>query len=85
MALNGYYFKYESFEVEIPNANQAGIRNVARTAALLSSLPETVPATTLNRLCGSGLDAVGYVPRPCCQSFPASAANIGPPLWEGKP
>ncbi len=41
-------------------ANQAGEdnRNVARMAVLLAGLPETVPGTTVNRLCGSGLDAV---------------------------
>ena len=41
-------------------ANQAGEdnRNVARMAALLSGLPETVPAVTVNRLCASGLEAV---------------------------
>lgn len=41
-------------------ANQAGEdnRNVARMAALLSGLPETVPGITVNRLCASGLDAV---------------------------
>ncbi|CUH69450.1 Beta-ketoadipyl-CoA thiolase [Thalassovita autumnalis] len=41
-------------------ANQAGEdnRNVARMAALLAGLPETVPGTTMNRLCGSGMDAV---------------------------
>ncbi len=41
-------------------ANQAGEdnRNVARMAVLLSRLPETVPALTVNRLCASGLDAV---------------------------
>ncbi len=41
-------------------ANQAGEdnRNVARMAALLAGLPETVPGTTVNRLCGSGMDAV---------------------------
>jgi 3-oxoadipyl-CoA thiolase len=52
-------------EVVLGCANQAGEdnRNVARMAALLSGLPETVPATTLNRLCGSGLDAVGYAAR----------------------
>lgn len=43
-------------------ANQAGEdnRNVARMAALLAGLPETVPGTTINRLCGSGMDAVAY-------------------------
>lgn len=42
-------------------ANQAGEdnRNVARMAVLLAGLPETVPAGTVNRLCGSGLNAVG--------------------------
>ncbi|PTW62599.1 3-oxoadipyl-CoA thiolase [Breoghania corrubedonensis] len=40
-------------------ANQAGEdnRNVARMAVLLAGLPETVPGTTINRLCGSGMDA----------------------------
>ena len=42
-------------------ANQAGEdnRNVARMAVLLAGLPESVPASTVNRLCGSSLDAVG--------------------------
>ncbi|GAA0751760.1 3-oxoadipyl-CoA thiolase [Sphingomonas sp. ABOLD] len=42
-------------------ANQAGEdnRNVARMAVLLSGLPEAVPGVTVNRLCGSGLNAVG--------------------------
>ncbi|SFT78077.1 3-oxoadipyl-CoA thiolase [Mesorhizobium sp. YR577] len=46
-------------------ANQAGEdnRNVARMAALLSGLPVEVPGTTVNRLCGSGLDAVGLAAR----------------------
>jgi acetyl-CoA acyltransferase len=46
-------------------ANQAGEdnRNVARMAVLLSGLPETTPGTTINRLCGSGLDAVGQAAR----------------------
>ena len=46
-------------------ANQAGEdnRNVARMAWLLAGLPETVPASTINRLCGSGMDAVGIVAR----------------------
>jgi acetyl-CoA acyltransferase len=41
-------------------ANQSGEdnRNVARMAALLAGLPQSVPGATLNRLCGSGLDAV---------------------------
>ncbi|MCA0908652.1 3-oxoadipyl-CoA thiolase [Ruegeria marisrubri] len=43
-------------------ANQAGEdnRNVARMSSLLAGLPVSVPGTTLNRLCGSGLDAVSY-------------------------
>jgi len=47
-------------EVTLGCANQAGEdnRNVARMAALLSGLPETVPGLTVNRLCASGLDAV---------------------------
>lgn len=46
-------------------ANQSGEdnRNVARMAALLSGLPETTPGCTINRLCGSGMDAVGYATR----------------------
>jgi 3-oxoadipyl-CoA thiolase len=42
-------------------ANQAGEdnRNVARMSSLLSGLPQEVPACTINRLCGSGLNAVG--------------------------
>jgi 3-oxoadipyl-CoA thiolase len=48
-------------EVMMGAANQAGEdnRNVARMAALLSGLPTSVPGVTLNRLCGSGMDAVG--------------------------
>ena len=48
-------------EVFFGCANQAGEdnRNVARMAALLAGLPESVPGQTLNRLCASGLDAVG--------------------------
>ncbi|MCH8855903.1 MAG: 3-oxoadipyl-CoA thiolase, partial [Proteobacteria bacterium] len=46
-------------------ANQAGEdnRNVARMAALLAGLPIDVPGVTVNRLCGSGLDAVGTAAR----------------------
>jgi 3-oxoadipyl-CoA thiolase len=48
-------------EVFLGCANQAGEdnRNVARMAALLAGLPTSVPGVTLNRLCASGLDAVG--------------------------
>ncbi|WP_114800178.1 3-oxoadipyl-CoA thiolase, partial [Moraxella canis] len=46
-------------------ANQAGEdnRNVARMSALLAGLPVTVPATTINRLCGSSLDAIAIANR----------------------
>jgi acetyl-CoA acyltransferase len=52
-------------EVVYGCANQAGEdnRNVARMAVLLAGLPIEVGATTLNRLCGSGMDAVGYAAR----------------------
>jgi len=46
-------------------ANQAGEdnRNVARMSALLAGLPDSVPGTTINRLCGSGMDAIGVAAR----------------------
>jgi len=46
-------------------ANQAGEdnRNVARMSSLLAGLPKNVPAVTLNRLCGSGMDAIGTAAR----------------------
>jgi 3-oxoadipyl-CoA thiolase len=46
-------------------ANQAGEdnRNVARMSALLAGLPVQVPGTTINRLCGSGMDAIGNAAR----------------------
>src|SRR5580693_4798905 len=52
-------------EVLLGCANQAGEdnRNVARMAGLLAGLPTTVPGVTINRLCGSGLDAVGTAAR----------------------
>ncbi|MCM3115410.1 3-oxoadipyl-CoA thiolase [Neobacillus sp. MER 74] len=52
-------------EVIFGNANQAGEdnRNVARMSALLAGLPVSVAGTTVNRLCGSGLDAVMYAAR----------------------
>src|SRR5580704_1670938 len=48
-------------EVFFGCANQAGEdnRNIARMALLLAGLPETTPGTTVNRLCASGLNAVG--------------------------
>jgi 3-oxoadipyl-CoA thiolase len=52
-------------EVVLGCANQAGEdnRNVARMALLLAGLPECVPGATVNRLCGSGMDAVGIAAR----------------------
>ena len=52
-------------EVILGCANQAGEdnRNVARMATLLAGLPESVPGSTVNRLCGSGLDALGTASR----------------------
>src|SRR5215468_8544441 len=52
-------------EVVLGCANQSGEdnRNVARMAVLLSGLPVSVPAVTVNRLCASGLEAVGQAAR----------------------
>ncbi|OMG57341.1 MULTISPECIES: 3-oxoadipyl-CoA thiolase [Brevundimonas] len=55
-------------------ANQSGEdnRNVARMAVLLAGLPETVPGSTINRLCGSGLNAVGLA----AQAIRAGGAEL---------
>lgn len=52
-------------EVVFGNANQAGEdnRNVAHMSSLLAGLPIEVPGSTVNRLCGSGMDAIGVVSR----------------------
>jgi acetyl-CoA acyltransferase len=52
-------------EVILGSSNQAGEdnRNVARMAALLAGLPVAVPGVTMNRLCASGMDAVGMAAR----------------------
>lgn len=52
-------------DVIMGNANQAGEdnRNVARMSALLGGLGQSVPGTTINRLCGSGMDAIAYAAR----------------------
>ena len=52
-------------EVVYGNANQAGEdnRNVAHMSSLLAGLPMDVPGSTVNRLCGSGMDAIGVVAR----------------------
>ena len=55
-------------------ANQAGEdnRNVARMAVLLAGLPESVPAATVNRLCGSSMDAVAL----CARAIRAGEAEL---------
>src|SRR5581483_8756313 len=55
-------------------ANQAGEdnRNVARMALLLAGLPECVPGTTVNRLCGSSLDALAIA----CRTIIAGEADL---------
>src|SRR6195952_5224615 len=55
-------------------ANQAGEdnRNVGRMAALLAGLPVDVPANTVNRLCGSSLDAIGI----CARAIKAGEASL---------
>jgi len=55
-------------------ANQAGEdnRNVARMSSLLAGLPETVPGGTVNRLCGSGMNAVGI----CAQAVKSGEADL---------
>ena len=52
-------------DVVLGCANQAGEdnRNVARMALLLAGLPKEIPGSTINRLCGSGMDAVGIAAR----------------------
>ncbi|NNC57183.1 MAG: 3-oxoadipyl-CoA thiolase [Woeseiaceae bacterium] len=56
-------------------ANQAGEdnRNVARMSLLLAGLPVTVPAVTVNRLCGSGMNAIGNI----ADSIRAGAIRLG--------
>jgi 3-oxoadipyl-CoA thiolase len=65
MARNARVDWSELGDVVLGCANQAGEdnRNVARMAALLAGLPVEVPGATVNRLCGSGLDAVGSAAR----------------------
>ena len=65
MARNGGVDWSKVDEVVYGSANQAGEdnRNVARMAALLAGLPQDVPGATINRLCASGMDAVGFAAR----------------------
>lgn len=60
LARNPYFDPAAIDDLIFGCANQAGEdnRNVARMSLLLAGYPETVPATTINRLCGSGMDAV---------------------------
>ncbi len=61
-------------DVYLGCANQAGEdnRNVARMAVLLAGLPDAVPAATVNRLCGSSLDAVAL----CARAIRAGEADL---------
>ncbi|HKD46835.1 MAG TPA: 3-oxoadipyl-CoA thiolase [Rhizomicrobium sp.] len=71
LPLKALIARYKNLDLELIDevilgcANQAGEdnRNVARMAALLAGLPDSVPAVTVNRLCASGLDAVGQAAR----------------------
>ncbi|MDR3396413.1 MAG: 3-oxoadipyl-CoA thiolase [Pandoraea sp.] len=65
MARNGSVDWTQVDDVIFGCANQAGEdnRNVARMSSLLAGLPQEVPGATLNRLCGSGMDAIGTAAR----------------------
>ena len=65
MARNGGVDWTQVDDVIFGCANQAGEdnRNVARMSSLLAGLPQDVPGATLNRLCGSGMDAIGTAAR----------------------
>ena len=67
-------------EVIFGCANQAGEdnRNVARMSSILAGLPDAVAAATINRLCGSGMDAVGTLARAIrCGDIELGIAEIG--------
>jgi len=61
-------------DVMLGCANQSGEdnRNVARMAGLLAGLPQEVPASTINRLCGSGMNAVGL----CASTIKSGEADL---------
>ena len=63
-------------DVYLGDTNQAGEdnRNVARMAALLAGLPDTVPGCTVNRLCGSGMEALSLETGETC----AMSVNVSP-------
>ena len=69
------------------NANQAGEdnRNVAHMSSLLAGLPIDVPGATLNRLCGSGLDAVGTAARAIKPGEPGPRFDGGGETIDGGP
>jgi acetyl-CoA C-acetyltransferase/acetyl-CoA acyltransferase len=60
-------------------ANQAGEdnRNVARMAALLAGLPVEIPGQTVNRLCGSGLQAAASAAQPSVPAKATSSSRAG--------
>ena len=71
-------------EVMMGSANQAGEdnRNVARMSALLAGLPTSVPGTTLNRLCGSGMDATAMAARMInARAETVAQKPAGSPFW----
>jgi len=73
--------KEEIEDVYFGCTNQAGedSRNVARNASLLAGLPYTIPGATVNRLCGSGLEAVNQAGRACTQACQAcTVPSISP-------
>lgn len=65
LARNPHVDTNEIDEVVFGCSNQAGEdnRNIARMALLLAGIPYTVPGVTINRLCGSGMEAVAYASR----------------------
>ena len=65
-------------DIYIGCGNQAGEdnRNVARMASLLAGLPVEVPGCTVNRLCGSGMEAVAVAAR-AIEAGPATASSPG--------
>ena len=71
-----------STDVILGCANQAGEdnRNVARMALLLAGLPHTVPGETVNRLCASGLERRGAVPRAPFEA--AKVISSSPAAWK---
>ena len=67
-------------EVYAGCANQSGEdnRNVARMGLLLAGLPLEIPGVTVNRLCGSGLEAIGEAAMAVCSAVSPAAAAVVP-------